>query len=57
MGICGEKDVTDGCQDNNSRYEAPQNIFTQCKQKSRSAEIRMSSGHIRHKPERQGIKQ
>ena len=46
MGIVGDKDVTDGGQDNDSRYETPKTKVMQSKQKSRIGEIEIRSGHI-----------
>ena len=57
MEISGDKNVADGRQGNDSRFEATENKFTQCKQNSRKGELRITSGCISHKSERLGIEQ
>ena len=51
------KSLTNSWQDCDIRYEGPETKVMQSRQKSRSGEIRIRSGHISHKLERLGINQ
>ena len=56
MVSSGDKDMTDGAQGHDNRYEAPETKVIQNMCKSRSGEIQMRSGHKSQKPERLCIK-